>query len=155
MADFTGKIGLPGGGNAENPFYYGSETTPIIVSENLVDIPTTSTTSTTSTASATPEVSTQQKTAEAYTGKIKGPTDTPGATQVLGTSSSGDNIEDEIHNAYIEAEKNTGDNRTSGSVAGSAVSDNGVNNNKKAGQFLVGSHNSTKSSNSLPGYSLL
>ena len=65
------------------------------------------------------------------------------------------NIEDEIHNAYVEAEKNTGDNRTSGSVAGSAVSDNGVNNNKKAGQFLNGSHTSVKTSESMPGYSLL
>lgn len=65
------------------------------------------------------------------------------------------NIEDGIHNAYVEAEKNTGDNRTSGSVAGSAVSDNGVNNNKKAGQFLNGSHTSVKTSESMPGYSLL
>ena len=88
--------------------------------------------------------------------KINTPTNLVDVTDVTDDSVvPTNNIEDEIHNAYVEAEKNTGDNRTSGSVAGSAVSDNGVNNNKKAGQFLNGSHTSVKTSESMPGYSLL
>ena len=113
-----------------------------------------------------------------YTGALQGPTDTGTAwkleddtvtTASTPTSSptaevaadtttdeiTPTNIEDEIHSAYISAERNTGDNRTSGSVAGSAVSNRDINNNKKAGQFLENSHTSVKSSSSLPGYSLL
>lgn len=113
-----------------------------------------------------------------YTGALQGPTDTgtawklgdntvtttstsiPTPTAETSTAAAVDeitptNIEDEIHSAYISAERNTGDNRTSGSVAGSAVSNRDINNNKKAGQFLENSHTSVKSSDSLPGYSLL
>ena len=94
-----------------------------------------------------------------------GPTKDPNAEQAqtvigsaggsLSTQTDRNNEEYDIQNAYIEAEKNTGDNRTSGSVAGSAVSNRGVNNNKKAGKFLENSNTSIKSEPNVPGYSLL
>ena len=54
--------------------------------------------------------------------------------------------------AYIDAEKNTGNNRLSESVAGNAVANAGVNNNRKAGSFLQNAYGSGEIN---PGYSIL
>ena len=55
--------------------------------------------------------------------------------------------------AYVDAEKNTGNNRLSESMAGSAVNNRGINNNKKVASFLENSFGKQDDIN--PGYSIL
>lgn len=58
----------------------------------------------------------------------------------------------EENDEYLIAEQNTGDNRNASSVAGNAVTNKDINNNKKAGKFLQNAYTSSVIN---PGYTLL